>query len=124
MRIIVLDGGRYAAAIEPHHGHELVVYTAPEKPDDLWRRRVLRTRKGGHTLATADLGGGGDSLLVGFVAEPLWTIYNPARWEDRVLDESGMAGEDGLWADLNADGRPDAVIGGGKQVKVFWNECR
>lgn len=41
-----------------------------------------------------------------------------------MLDESGMAGEDGLWADLNADGRPDAVIGGGKQVKVFWNECR
>jgi hypothetical protein len=44
------------------------------------------------------------------------------RWETAILDESGLPGEDGLWADLNGDGRPDAVVGGGKRVRIWWNE--
>lgn len=131
-----LPGGRrYLAAIEPHHGHEFAVYTAPDKPDDPWKRKVLKVNKGGHTLSTADLlKTGADSLLVGFVGQysnhpggPIWHVYHPAdalgeKWESVVLDDTMLPGEDGLFADLNGDGKPDAVIAGGKRVKIYWNE--
>jgi hypothetical protein len=130
-------GGRYIAAIEPHHGHEFVVYTAPENRDDPWRRKVLRINKGGHTLSTADLlRTGVDSLLVGFVGQyskhpggPIWHVYHPLdgkgeKWESIVLDDSKLPGEDGLFVDLNGDGRPDVVIAGGNRMKIYWNEGR
>jgi hypothetical protein len=133
-----LPGGkRYLASIEPHHGHEFAVYTTPDDPQRPWTRRVLKVNKGGHTLATADLlGTGVDSLLVGFVGQysnhpggPIWHVYHPAdpageTWESRVLDNTGMPGEDGFFVDLNGDGRPDVVLGGGKRVKIYWNEGR
>lgn len=130
-------GGRYIAAIEPHHGHEFAIYTAPDKRDDPWKRKVLKINKGGHTLATADLlNTGVDSLLVGFVGQyskhpggPIWHLYHPLdgkgeNWESVVLDDSKMPGEDGLFADLDGDGRPDVVIAGGNRVKIYWNEGR
>jgi hypothetical protein len=130
-----LPGGkRYLATIEPHHGHEFCVYT---ESGGAWERRVLHVNRGGHTLWPADLTGTGvDSLLVGFVGAysnhpggPCWYVFHPrdARgegWEKRLLDDRQTTGEDGACADLDGDGRLDAVSAGGRWVKVYWNRGR
>jgi hypothetical protein len=130
-----LPGGkRYFATIEPHHGAELCVYTQTE---GTWKRRVLRLNRGGHTLRTADLGGRKvDSLFVGFVGAygdapggPCWYVFHPTdaqgeAWEDLLVDDRGMPGEDGQCADLDGDGRVDLVGAGGRSIKIFWNQGR
>jgi hypothetical protein len=127
-----LPGGkRYVATIEPHHGAEFSVYTQAE---GIWKRKVLLVNKGGHTLWPADLTKTGvDSLLVGFVGQysnapggPCWYVYHPLDeagegWEKRLLDDRNTTGEDGACADLDGDGRIDAVSAGGRTVKVYWN---
>jgi len=128
-------GGRYVAAVEPHHGHEAVIYIAPERPDQLWNRKLLIENAGGHTVLPADLTGTGvDSLLLGFVGHynnkpggPIVYIFHPLdsqgnKWDKIVLDNRGMPGEDGACSDLNADGRIDVIVAGHNKLKVFWNE--
>jgi hypothetical protein len=131
-----LPGGkRYIASVEPHHGHEAVIYTAPEKPGQLWKRKLLIENAGGHTVWPSDLTGTGvDSLLLGFVGHynkkpggPIWYIFHPLdqegeRWDKIVLDNTGMPGEDGACIDLNGDKRIDVIAAGGNQVKIYWNE--
>ncbi|MCI0417853.1 MAG: VCBS repeat-containing protein [Acidobacteria bacterium] len=131
-----LPGGkRYIAAVEPHHGHEAVIYTAPEKAGQLWKRKVLIENAGGHIVWPADLTGSGvDSLLLGFVGHynkrpgvPILYVFHPLdgegdQWDRRVLDNSGMPGEDGTCIDLNQDGRLDIVAAGLKKMKIYWNE--
>jgi len=130
-----LPGGkRYFATIEPHHGHEFCIYT---ESGGEWKRQVLLINKGGHTLWPADLTKTGvDSLLVGFVGAyskhpggPCWYIFHPLDdrgegWEKRLLDDKNTTGEDGELADLNGDGRLDAVSVGGRRLKIYWNESR
>jgi hypothetical protein len=138
-----LPGGRrYLATIEPHHGAEFCVYTekdgAPSTPlGARWNRRVLLVNKGGHTLIAADLTKTGvDSLLVGFVGRyskapggPIWHLFHPLdaageKWEDAVLDDTKLPGEDGAVADLDGDGRLDCVLAGGSRLKIYWNTLR
>jgi hypothetical protein len=45
-------------------------------------------------------------------------------WEDVLLDDQNITGEAGACADLNGDGRIDAVGAGGGSVKIYWNEAR
>lgn len=130
-----LPGGkRYVATIEPYHGAEFCVYT---EANGGWSRKVLLVNKGGHTLWPADLTRTGvDSLLVGFVGAyskapggPCWYLFHPLdaageRWEKRLLDDKNTTGEDGACADLDGDGRIDAVSAGGRAVKLYWNEGR
>jgi hypothetical protein len=131
-----LPGGkRYIASVEPHHGHEAVVYTEPEKPGQLWKRKLLIENAGGHIVWPADLTGTGvDSFLLGFVGHynnkpggPILYIFHPLdsagdRWDKMVLDNSGMPGEDGTCIDLNGDGRIDVVAAGHNKIKIYWNE--
>ena len=131
-----LPGGkRYIASVEPHHGHEAVIYTATEKPGQLWKRKLLIENAGGHTVWPADLTGSGvDSLLLGFVGHynnkpggPIIYIFHPLdnagdRWDKIVLDNTGMPGEDGTCIDLNGDGRIDVVAAGRNKMKIYWNE--
>jgi hypothetical protein len=133
-----LPGGRrYLATIEPHHGHEFCVYTPPDQPDQPWKRKVLLVNKGGHTIVPVDVdGSGAEALLVGFVGQyskhpggPIWHVFRPKDsagedWEDRVLDDTTMPGEDGTVADLNGDGKPDLILAGGNRLKIYWNEGR
>jgi hypothetical protein len=133
-----LPGGkRYIATIEPWHGHQAVVYTAPDKPGQLWKRQVLiENHKGGHAIWTADLTGTGvDSLVVGFrgvpegkVEDAIVYILHPLdrageKWEKQVLDAKGLGSEDVICADLNGDGKSDIIgVGRGtKNVKIYWN---
>jgi len=134
-------GNRYITTIEPWHGHQAVVYTAPDRPDQadqLWKRQVLiENHKGGHAVWTADLTGTGvDSLVVGFrgvpegkVEDAIVYLLHPlnsagSKWEKQVLDAKGLGSEDVICADLNGDGKVD-IIGVGrstKNVKIYWNE--
>jgi hypothetical protein len=125
-------GARYLATIEPHHGAELCVYTEDQ---GAWKRRLLRLHKGGHTLRAVDWSSSRvDSLFVGFVGAysnapggPCWYAFHPkdARgetWDSVLVDDQRIPGEDGDCADLNGDGRIDAVGAGGHSVKIYWNE--
>jgi hypothetical protein len=131
-------GGRYIATVEPWHGHSGVVYT--EQADGAWKRHVLfEDHKGGHALWTADLlGGGVDSLVIGFRGVPegkkeecVVYVCHPLdasgeRWEKKVLDEKGLGSEDIACADLDGDGRID-IVGIGRSttnVKIYWNRGR
>jgi hypothetical protein len=133
-----LPGGkRYLATVEPWHGHQAVVYTAPDKAGQLWKRQVLvENHKGGHAVWAADLTGAGvDSLVVGFrgipegkledamvyLLHPLDSAGN--KWEKQILDDKGLGAEDVICADLNGDGKAE-IIGVGrstKNVKIYWN---
>jgi hypothetical protein len=134
-----LPGGkRYIATIEPWHGQQAVVYTPPDKTDQLWKRRpLIENHKGGHAVWTADLTGSGvDTLVVGFrgvpegkVEDAIVYLLHPLdsqgeKWEKQVLDAKGLGSEDVICADLNGDRKVD-IIGVGrstKNVKIYWNE--
>ena len=135
-----LPGGKsYIATIEPWHGHQAVVYTQPDQPDQLWKRQALiENHKGGHAVWTADLISSGiDSLVVGFrgppegkVEDSVVYLLHPdsagARWEKRIIDAKGLGSEDLICADLNGDKKVD-IIGVGrstKNVKIYWNVGR
>jgi hypothetical protein len=134
-----LAGGTpFIAAIEPMHGNQLVVYTAP-KPGtsvQLWRRHLLDpSLKEGHALACGDLlGTGSDQIVCG------WRIKNDAgkvgvklfvarddnaeEWAEMIVDDNAMACEDLCLADLNGDGKLDIVAAGRatKNVKIYFNQ--
>ena len=134
------DGKSFIATVEPMHGNQLVVYTAPvgNDRDSLWRRHVLDDGLvDGHALACADLLGlGSDQILVGWramnkpgvkVGIKLFTpLDREAKdWQAALIDDNTMACEDLTMADLNGDGKLDIVAAGRatKNVKIYFNEC-
>ena len=144
-----LGGRPYVATIEPWHGHQVVVYTMPLAASDnlekLWDRHVIdEPVEGGHAVWCADLDGDGDDeLIVGqrdastdpnrtprgpgvlvYDLKPGADPGSPPRFSRHVIDDGGMACEDLVVADLDADGRPDILAGGRAthNVKVYWNK--
>ncbi len=131
------SGKRYLAAIEPWHGHQVVVYLPPAEAGSMWKRRVLDTKlKQGHAIWCADLDGDGDDELVMGWREagdpelkPGIVIYDPQdeEWNSGkkyVVDDGGMATEDLTVADLNQDGFLDIIASGRAthNLKIYWNQ--
>jgi hypothetical protein len=131
----------YLATIEPWHGFQVVVYTAPAKGEKLWQRTVLDEELlWGHAVWCANLDADpAEELIIGVrdhkdaKHRSGIRIYDPQKatgkdgqwtWERQILDPGGVAVEDAAAADLNGDGRMDIVACGRatKNVKIYWNE--
>lgn len=122
------SGGRFLAAIEPWHGNEVVVYTAPDETDGLWDRQTIETGfVGGHALVVADLDNdGSDEIIAGHRSEPAnLFIYRFDRragnWVRIDLDLGGIGLAGLAVEDLNGDGFKDIVgIGTGTRNVVYY----
>jgi hypothetical protein len=133
------NGTRFLATIEPWHGNQVVVYTPPRDPKQLWQRHVLDEQlKWGHAVWCADLDGdGSDELIIG-VRDNLGNepprrcgvrIYKALddtgdRWGRNIVEAGGVAVEDLAAADLDNDDRVDLVAVGRQthNVRIYWNE--
>ena len=118
------------AAIEPWHGHQVVVYT-PDTAASAWRRRVLDdTLTEGHALVVADLDGdGADEIVAGWrAAGGGLSLYDPAdatgRRYTKIPLDRGIAAEGAVAADVNLDGRLDLVVIAGRSNNLAWYENR
>jgi hypothetical protein len=123
-----VGGRRMLATVEPWHGKSIVIYA--EQPG-LWARTVIESDiAGGHALGWADFDGDGDEELAagwreGKAGVAIYAVdRNGALKSKTMIDEGGMATEDLVVADLNADKRPDIVASGRatRNVKIYWNE--
>jgi hypothetical protein len=130
---------RFIATIEPWHGHQVVVYTPPDRPGELWQRHVVDEKlRWGHAVWCADLDGDGDDELIIGVRDNLSEqpqerrgvrIYKAVdgegkRWARHIIEAGGVAVEDLAVADLDNDGRPDIVAVGRQtgNVRIYWNQ--
>jgi FG-GAP-like repeat len=146
----LLGGSAFIATIEPWHGFQVVVYSAPDaksfplstaSPVSLWSRQVIaEPLQWGHAVWCADLDSDGeDELIVGqrdpnkpgaigpkgpgvFVFD-MKHENGALAFERHTIDDGGMACEDALATDLDADGRIDIIAGGRAthNVKIYWN---
>jgi hypothetical protein len=133
-------GMPFMATIEPWHGNQVVVYTAPDSPEKLWDRQLQDSRlRWGHAVACADLDGdGNDEVIVGVRDDPRPTDTFPdrrgvrvyrysednRRWDRHVMNDAGAVAVEALAvADLNGDGRPDIIaVGRNGLLRIYWNE--
>jgi len=130
---------RYFATVEPMHGTNLVVYTAPASAASkgLWTRHVLdESLVDGHALACGDLSGiGRDQIVVGWramnkpgvkVGIKLFTPLDAdgRNWKQTLIDDNTMACEDLCLADLDGNGKLDIIAAGRatKNLKVYFNQ--
>lgn len=134
----------YIATIEPWHGNEVVVYTAPKATQPasgewLWNRHLLDDQlKWGHAVACANLDSDEEQELVIGVRDTLSPenpcgvrIYDPVdpangKWKRQMLDPGSVAVEDLAVADLNGDGQMDIVAVGRAthNVKIYFHGAK
>lgn len=133
------SGNGFVATIEPMHGNQLALYTAPsvDATSGLWKRQLLDdTLIDGHALACADLAGvGSDQIVVGWramgkkdakVGIKLFTALDPEgkKWQQTLVDDNKMACEDLCLADLDGNGKLDIIAAGRatRNVKIYLNQ--
>jgi len=131
------NGENFLVSVEPMHGNQVVVYTAPEKTaPGAWHRQVIDSSLNeGHAVACGDLLGiGSDQVVVGWRGKDaqgkvgikvfIPTDKNGKEWSQTLLDDNTMACEDLCLADLNGDGKLDVIASGRatKNVKIYFNE--
>lgn len=134
------NGKKFIATVEPWHGHQVVVYTEPSDPSQLWDRHLIDDQlRWGHAVWCADLDGdGNDEIIIGVRDDPEKTdtfkerrgvrIYKAqdergSKWARHIIENGGMACEDLAAADLDGDGRID-IIAVGRQThnaRIYWN---
>ena len=119
----------FLAAVEPWHGHQVVVYM-PAENHGPWQRRVLDdTLDEGHVLVAADFDGdGADEIVAGWRGGGGGlALYDPsgdaAHYTKLELDR-GIAVEGAVAADLNRDGKLDIVAIAGRTNNLAWYENR
>ena len=116
---------RFLCALEPWHGHQVVVY---READTGWERLVIDDSFAtGHALAAEDLNGDGlDEIIAGYRDKDGRTyIYysedaEGRRWRRELLDAE-MPAAACVAADLNGDGRLDLACAGGASIKWYEN---
>jgi hypothetical protein len=115
-------------AIEPWHGHQVVVYSPP-KDKGLWQRHVIDdTLHEGHALAVADFDGDGvEEFVAGWRGNGgglrLYKATDAAGREFRAIDIDPAAPAEGaVVADINGDGKPDLVVSAGRANQLLWYE--
>jgi len=116
------------AAIEPWHGHQVVVYT-PGESGKPWKRRVLDdTLAEGHALVVADFDGdGADEIVAGWRrGDGGLRLYKAAdatgdRFTTTELDR-GITVEGAVAADINLNGKPDLVVIASRSNNLAWYE--
>ena len=124
-------GRRFVAAIEPWHGHEVVVYT-PKRNETLpWQRTVIdSTLNNGHALACVDLDGDDNYEIVAGYRGRGFSLYiyrylgGEKGWQRIPLDAGGIAAAGLAVADINQDGHPDIIATGTATNNVVWYENR
>ena len=116
------------AAIEPWHGHQVVVYSPPEG-EGLWQRHVIDdTLQEGHALVTADFDGDGmDEIVAGWRAGGgglrLYKATDATGREFKAFDiDRAVPAEGAVAADINGDGKPDLVVIAGRTNQLVWYE--
>lgn len=131
-------GQPYIVAIEPMHGHQVVLYTPPaEGPKDgLWKRKIIDdSLVDGHAVACHDLlGMNNRQIVVGWRAHHkvgskvgVKLFYTSKEdgsgWQHHLLDDE-MACEDAVGADLDGDRDVDIIAAGRRtqNLKIYWNE--
>ena len=134
-----VGGSSFFAAIEPFHGHQVVLYTENETDrGGLMTRTVIDEQlKSGHALRVVDLDGDGVEEIVAGFRDPTERGIGPGinvykasgaaaltKWEKHVIDDKGIACEDLACDDLNADGKIDIVACGRatRNVRIYWNQ--
>jgi hypothetical protein len=137
VRFGLLYDSTFIAAVEPMHGNTLTIY---HPFNDTGRRVLTDQLTEGHALALGDLLGiKTDQVVVGWRGNPEKPrpvgikLFIPVAqggdpdkvvWRESLIDDNGMACEDLVLADLNADSKLDIVASGRSthNLKLYLNE--